>query len=96
MDRDTGSAEKAWRTPARHNHFSTGVPLPKSYLQACIDVVRGDTAKGRRSSKPALPFVEKLVTQSPQTEPRRAQLGLLYAFLGERGRRSEKENERWN
>ena len=44
MDRDTGSAEKALvNSPLDTITSQTGVPLPKSYLQGCIDLVRGDT-----------------------------------------------------
>jgi tetratricopeptide (TPR) repeat protein len=58
------------------------VPLPKSYLQACVDLVRGDAAKARAEFEVARPIIEKIVTDSPQDGTRRAQLGLLYAFLG--------------
>ena len=62
MDRDTGSAEKALaNSPLDTINSQTGVPLPKSYLQAGIDVVRGDTAKAQTEFEAALPFVEKLV-----------------------------------
>ena len=60
----------------------TGVPLPKSYLQACVDLVRGDAAKAQTEFEAARPAIEKLVKDSPQDGTRRAQLGLLYAFLG--------------
>src|SRR5882757_6776106 len=83
MDRDTGSAEKALaNSPLDTITSQTGIPLPKSYLQACIDVVRGDTAKAQAEFEAALPFIEKLVHESPQNGTRRAQLGLLHAFLG--------------
>ena len=56
MDRDTGSAEKALaNSPLDTITSQTGVPLPKSYLQACIDVVRGDTAKAQAEFEAALP-----------------------------------------
>ncbi len=60
----------------------TGVALPKSYLQACVFLVRGDTAKAQMEFEAARPAIEKLVKDSPQDGTRRAQLGLLYTFLG--------------
>ena len=77
----------AQRKPSRTRPLDTitsqtGVPLPKSYLQACVYLVRGDTAKAQAEFEAARPAIEKLVADSPQDGTRRAQLGLLYAFLG--------------
>jgi tetratricopeptide (TPR) repeat protein len=58
------------------------VPLPKSYLQACVDLVRGDAAKAQAGFEAARPLLESTVAKSPQDAIRRAQLGLLYAFMG--------------
>jgi len=56
MDRDTGSAEKALaNSPLDTITSQTGVPLPKSYLQGCIDLVRGDTARAQSQFEVALP-----------------------------------------
>jgi TolB-like protein/Flp pilus assembly protein TadD len=83
MDRDTNAAEKALaNSPLDTITSQTGVPLPKSYLQACVDLVRGDPAKAQAEFEAARPAIEKLVADSPQSGTRRAQLGLLYAFLG--------------
>ncbi len=83
MDRDPDAAEKALAACQLENiNSQTGVPLPKSYLQACVFLVRGDTAKAQAEFEAARPAIEKLVTDSPQDGTRRAQLGLLYAFLG--------------
>ena len=83
MDRDPDAAERALAACQLDTITSqTGVPLPKSYLQACVDLVRGDTAKAKAEFETALPAIEKLVSDSPQDGTRRAQLGLLYAFLG--------------
>jgi TolB-like protein/Tfp pilus assembly protein PilF len=83
MDRDTDAAEKALaNSPLDTITSQTGVPLPKGYLQACVDLVRGDTAKAQAEFEAARPSIEKLVADSPQSGTRRAQLGLLYAFLG--------------
>ncbi|PYL03780.1 MAG: hypothetical protein DME32_03360 [Verrucomicrobia bacterium] len=83
MNRDVTAADKAL-TACQLNTIAsqTGVPLPKSYLQACVDLVRGDAAKARSEFEASRPAMEKTVTDSPQDGTRRAQLGLLYAFLG--------------
>jgi TolB-like protein/Flp pilus assembly protein TadD len=82
MDRDVNAAEKAVAACQLDTITSqTGLPLPKSYLRACIDVVRGDSAKAQTEFEAARAAIEKLVTESPQNGIRRAQLGLLYAFL---------------
>jgi tetratricopeptide (TPR) repeat protein len=44
--------------------------------------VRGDTAKAQTEFEAARAAIEKLVKDSPEDGTRRAQLGLLYAFLG--------------
>ena len=83
MDRDVVAAQKALAACQLETIASqTGVPLPKSYLQACVDLVRGDAAKARTEFETARPSIEKIVVNSPQDGTRRAQLGLLYAFLG--------------
>src|SRR5437660_1176160 len=83
MDRDVVAAQKALAACQLDTIASqTGVPLPKSYLQACVDLVRGDAAKARTEFEAARPSIEKIVVNSPQDGTRRAQLGLLYAFLG--------------
>jgi TolB-like protein/Flp pilus assembly protein TadD len=83
IDRDVVAAEKALAACQLDTIASqTGVPLPKSYLQACVDLVRGDPAKARTEFEAARPSIEKIVVNSPQDGTRRAQLGLLYAFLG--------------
>src|SRR5256714_2159401 len=83
MDRDTDAAEKALANSPLDTFLSqTGVPLPKKYLQACVSLVRGDTAKAQTEFEAARPAIEKLVADSPHSGTRRAQLGLFYAFLG--------------
>jgi TolB-like protein/Flp pilus assembly protein TadD len=83
MDRDVAAADRALAACQLDTIASqTGVSLPKSYLQACVDLVRGDAAKAQTEFEAARPFLEKTVANSPQDGVRRAQLGLLYAFLG--------------
>jgi TolB-like protein len=83
MNRDVAAAEKALAACQLDTIASqTGTPLPKSYLQACVDLVRGDTAKAQAEFEAARAPLEHTVANSPQDGTRRAQLGLLYAFLG--------------
>lgn len=83
MDRDVVAAGKALAACQLDTIGSqTGVPLPKSYLQACVDLVRGDAAKAQTEFETSLPAIEKTVADSPQDATRHGQLGLLYAFLG--------------
>jgi len=82
MDRDVDAANKALAACQFDTMTSqTGVPLPKSYLQGCVDLVRGDATKAQAEFEATRPSIEKLVAESPQNGTRRAQLGLLYAFL---------------
>jgi TolB-like protein/Flp pilus assembly protein TadD len=83
MNRDVAAADKALAACQLDTIASqTGVPLPKSYLQACVDLLRGNVGKARAEFEAARPAIEKTVANSPQDGIRRAQLGLLYAFLG--------------
>jgi TolB-like protein/Flp pilus assembly protein TadD len=83
MDRDVAAAEHALAACQLQTVASqTGVPLPKTYLQACVDLVRGDAARAQQEFDAARPVIEKTVANSPQDATRHAQLGLLYAFLG--------------
>jgi len=83
MDRDPDAAEKALAACRLETITSQpGVPLPKSYLQACIDLVRGDNTRAQQNFEAAQPALEKTVADSPHAAVRHAQLGLLYAFMG--------------
>jgi TolB-like protein/Tfp pilus assembly protein PilF len=83
MERNPAAAENALAA-CRSEMISSqsGVPLPKSYLQGCIDLVRKDNARAQVNFEAARPALEKVVAESPQDAPRHAQLGLLYAFMG--------------
>jgi serine/threonine-protein kinase len=83
MDRDPAAAERALAACRLETITSQpGAPLPKSYLQACIDLVRGDNTSAQKNFEAARPVFEKTVSDSPQDPTRRAQLGLLYALMG--------------
>ena len=83
MDRDTDGAEKALANSRstrsllrRESRCRKAICKRASILSAATQ------RKHRRSSKPRVPAIEKLVAESPRNGTRRAQLGLLYAFLG--------------
>src|SRR5882724_4168240 len=83
MDRNPAAAAKALAACRLDTITSqTGVPLPKSYLQGCVDLVRGDATQAKANFEAARPALETTVASSPQDATRHAQLGLLYAFLG--------------
>jgi len=83
MDRNPAAAAKAVAACRLDTITSqTGAPLPKSYLQGCIDLVRGDATQAKANFEAARPALETTVASSPQDATRHAQLGLLYAFLG--------------
>src|SRR5205807_9209728 len=57
MDRDVAAAEKALAACQLETIASqTGIPLRRLYLQACVDLVRGDTAKARTEFEVARPL----------------------------------------
>ncbi|HEY4758022.1 MAG TPA: hypothetical protein VIH43_05650, partial [Chthoniobacterales bacterium] len=83
MNRDVVGADRALAACQLDTIASqTGAPLPKSYLTACVDLVRGDRAKAKAEFEASRAAIEKTAADSPQDGVRRAQLGLLYAFLG--------------
>jgi serine/threonine-protein kinase len=83
MDRDPAGAERALAACRLETITSQpGTPLPKSYLQGCIDLLHNDTARAQIDFEAARPALEKTVADSPQDPTRHAQLGLLYAFMG--------------
>ncbi len=85
MDRDPSAAERALAACRLEAITSQpGAPLPKTYLQGCIDLVRNDTARAQVDFEAARPALEKTVADSPQDSTRHGQLGLLYAFMGKK------------
>jgi TolB-like protein/Flp pilus assembly protein TadD len=83
IDRDPANATKALLScPLQTVFTADGSPVPKVYLQACADLVRGDLGQAQASFKAAVPALESTVANSPNDWARRAHLGLVYAFLG--------------
>jgi TolB-like protein/Tfp pilus assembly protein PilF len=83
MNRDPAAAERALASSRLETFVSpNGVPLPKSYLQGCIDVMRNDRASAQKEFESARRALEETVTKSPQDAIRHGHLGFLYALMG--------------
>ena len=83
MDRDPAGAERALASSRLESVISpNGVPLPKNYLQACIDLMRNDAAAAEKEFDLASRTLEQIVAKSPQDAIRHAQLGVVYSFMG--------------
>ncbi|MGI8481640.1 MAG: hypothetical protein ACR2MF_06200 [Chthoniobacterales bacterium] len=85
MQRDFGAAERAV-SECRMEAIPavSGPPLPKSYLEGCIALARGDVTRARVGFELARPSFESALHASPQDATRHAYLGLVYAYLGRR------------
>ena len=46
------------------------MPLSKSYLQGCIDLVRGDSKSAQKNFEAARPAFEKIVADTPHDTTR--------------------------
>jgi TolB-like protein len=83
MDRDAPAATKAVESCRLETVGSpSGVPLSKSYLQGCIDLVRGDATAASKHFEEARAALVTMTEKSPDDAARHAHLGLLYAFMG--------------
>ena len=57
-------------------------PLPKSYLQGCIDLAQGDVKASSKHFASARPAMEAESRAHPEDAIRHERLGLLYAYMG--------------
>jgi tetratricopeptide (TPR) repeat protein len=85
IDRNFDGAEAALQNfPFATLSSVAGAPVPKSYLEGCIRVARGDNEAAQKLFEAARPSVEA-ETLTHSSDPRRhAILGLLYAFMGKK------------
>jgi tetratricopeptide (TPR) repeat protein len=58
------------------------VPVPKSYLEGCIALAKGDDAAAKEKFETARPALEAETFAHPENARRHARLGLLYAYMG--------------
>lgn len=57
-------------------------PVPKSYLEGCIALAKGDDARAQEKFETARPALEAEIFAHPENPLRHARLGLLYAYMG--------------
>jgi TolB-like protein/Flp pilus assembly protein TadD len=82
LERDYAAADRAMSDYALDVFQSDGLPMPKSFFRGCTALARGDSSAAQTLFAAALPVFELAVTQAPTTGKRRANLGLLYSFMG--------------
>ena len=83
IERDYWSAERALEhSPAEGVSYLNGVLTDKGFLEGCIALAQGDAVKAQARFESARQIFEAAVQESPEDATRRANLGLLYAFMG--------------
>jgi TolB-like protein len=85
LERDFEGAERLVTGFAGETVLTTfGTPLPKSYLLGCIAFARGEPQRAKPLFEAARSTLETEANSLPNDAFRQAQLGLLYAFLGQK------------
>ena len=85
MERDyRGAAEILEASPLTAMDYLLGGSTPKSFLEGCTALARGDQAKAQKAFAAAAIDFEKATRESPQSAESHANLGLCYAFMGRR------------
>jgi TolB-like protein len=82
LDRDFAAADLAMASYPLDVFQSDGMPMPKSFFRGCTALARGDTSAAQTQFAMALPAFESAVREAPTTGLRRANLGLIYSFMG--------------
>lgn len=83
IERDFPAAEKALEhCSAEGVSYLNNVLTDKSFLEGCIGLAQGDAAKAQTQFEVARKIFEAAVEESAEDATRRANLGLLYAFMG--------------
>ena len=83
IERNYAEAEAAVaRSALEEFSYLNAQSTPKSYLEGCAALARGDRAMADANFTAALAKFEAAVAESPEGAERHANLGLLYAFLG--------------
>ena len=57
-------------------------PVPKSYLEGCIALAKGENVRAQSFFETARPVMEAEMIAHPDNALRHARLGLLYAYMG--------------
>jgi serine/threonine-protein kinase len=85
IERDYWSAERALEhLPTEGVSYLNGVLTHKGFLEGCIALAQGDAARAQAQFESARQVFESAVRESPDDATRRANLGLLYAFMGKK------------
>ena len=85
MERDyRGAAEILQASPLTELDYLLGGSTPKSFLEGCTALARGDQAEAQKNFAAAAIDFEKAARESPQSAESHANLGLCYAFMGRR------------
>lgn len=83
LARDFGAAQAALDGfPFETLSSVYSVPVPKSYLEGCIALAKGDDAVAQEKLEVARPALEAETFAHPENALRHARLGLLYAYMG--------------
>jgi TolB-like protein/Tfp pilus assembly protein PilF len=85
MERDyRGAAEILEAPPLTEMDYLFGGSTPKSFLEGCTALARGDQAEAHKNLTAAAIEFEKAAGESSQSAASHANLGLCYAFMGRR------------
>ena len=85
MERDYGGAAQILEaSPLTEMDYLLGGSTPKSFLEGCTALARGDHAEAQKQFAAAAIDFEKAASDSPQSAESHANLGLCYAFMGRR------------
>lgn len=85
IERDyAGAAEILRASPFTEVDYLLGGSTPKTFLEGCTALARGDQNEARKQLAIAVIDFEKAANASPQSAESHANLGLCYAFMGRR------------
>jgi TolB-like protein/Flp pilus assembly protein TadD len=83
LERDYDAAQRVLEASALTEvDYLNGAATPISFLEGCILLARGDGEKAKGKFELARPNWESDIKEAPKSAERRANLGLLYAFMG--------------
>lgn len=83
IERDFATAKRVFdASPLKEFSYTNAGLTPKDFFYGCIALAHGDAKTAQRSFESALPVYEAAVKESPDSEYRHANLGLIYAFMG--------------
>ncbi len=83
IERDFAAAERALeKCPPAGVSYLNGTQTAKGFLEGCVALARGDQPQALIHFESARKLFEDAVAESPEDSTRRANLGLLYALMG--------------